>query len=81
MDWIDIVFNGSVAALRYCASTLRMSYQEINVWLFCVAWPLVTVLMMGVIVKQWGGRRHLIPNGYSIVSSEGSGTDAVSSYL
>ena len=60
MDWINIVFNWSVAALRYCASALGMSYQELNVLFFCVLWPLVTVLMMGVIVKQWRGRRHLI---------------------
>ena len=53
MDWINIVFNGSVAALRYCASALGMSYQEINVWLFCVAWPLVTVgLMVWVLVLK-----------------------------
>ena len=53
MDWIDIVFNGSVAALRYCASVLGMSYQEVNVWFFCIIWPLVTVLMMVAIVKLW----------------------------
>jgi len=53
MDWINIVFNGSVAALRYCASVLGMSYQEINVWLFCVAWPLVTVAMVVTIVRLW----------------------------
>ena len=53
MDWIDIVFNGSVAALRYCASVLGMSYQELNVWFFCVAWPLVTVLMMVAVVMLW----------------------------
>ena len=60
MDWINIIFNWSGAALRYFASVPGMSYQEVNVWLFCVVWPLVTVLMMGVIVKQWRGRRHLI---------------------
>jgi len=53
MDWINIVFNWSVAALRYCASVLGMSYQEINVWFFCIIWPLVTVLMMVAIVKLW----------------------------
>jgi hypothetical protein len=53
MDWINIVFNGSVAALRYCASALDMTYQEVNVWLFCVALPLVMVIMMVTIVKLW----------------------------
>ena len=53
MDWINIVFNWSVAALRYCASVLGMSYQEVNVWFFCIIWPLVTVLMMVAIVKLW----------------------------
>ena len=32
---------------------LGITYEEINVWLFCVAWPLVTLAMVAVIVKLW----------------------------
>ena len=51
IPWIDNVFDWSVIALVECAKLLGITYQEINVWLFCVAWPLVTLAMVAVIVK------------------------------
>ena len=53
IPWIDNVFYWSVIALVECAKLLGITYQEINVWLFCVAWPLVTLAMVAVIVKLW----------------------------
>ena len=53
IPWIDNVFNWSVIALVECAKLLGINYEEINVWLFCVAWPLVTLAMVAVIVKLW----------------------------
>ena len=51
--WIDNVFDWSVIALVECAKLLGITYEEINVWLFCVVWPLVTLAMVAVIVKLW----------------------------
>ena len=51
--WIDNVFDWSVIALVECAKLLGITYEKINVWLFCVAWPLVTLAMVAVIVKLW----------------------------
>ena len=53
IPWIDNVFDWSVNALVECAKLLGITYEEINVWLFCVAWPLVTLAMVAVIVKLW----------------------------
>ncbi len=53
---IDTIFNWAVYALVWLAQLLGISYEEINVWLFCVAWPLVTVLLVAIIWKQ---RREL----------------------
>ena len=53
IPWNDNVFDWSVIALVECAKLLGITYKEINVWLFCVAWPLVTLAMVAGIVKLW----------------------------
>jgi hypothetical protein len=55
----DSIFNWSVAALIWLSNLLGISYKEINVYLFCIAWPLVTVFMMVMIVKLWRDNRRL----------------------
>ena len=32
---------------------MSISYEEINVWLFYIAWPALTVLMTATIVALW----------------------------
>ena len=51
--WIDIIFNWSVSALYVVAGWVGITYQEINVLIFCIGWPLVTVIMMATILKLW----------------------------
>ena len=46
ITWIDITFNWSVIALYDVAGWFNITYEEINVWLFCVAWPILTLLLM-----------------------------------
>ena len=50
---INFVFYGSVDALIWLARLLGITYQEINVLIFCIGWPLVTVIMMAVIMELW----------------------------
>jgi hypothetical protein len=57
--WIDTIFDWAVYALVWLARVFGLTYEEINVYLFCVAWPLVTVLMVVVIVKLWKDNREL----------------------
>ena len=46
ITWIDIVFNWAVIALYEVAGWFGITYEEINVWLFCLAWPILTLLLM-----------------------------------
>ena len=45
-DIINFIFHSSVDALILLARLLGMTYEEINVWLFCVTWPVLTLLLM-----------------------------------
>ena len=45
-DIINFIFHDSVEALIVLARLLGMTYQEINAWLFVIAWPVLTLLLM-----------------------------------
>jgi hypothetical protein len=60
--WIDTIFDWAVIALVQCADAFGITYEEINVWLFCVAWPLLTILMGALICKLWRDNK-LLRNG------------------
>ena len=38
ITWIDMIFNWCVIALYKVAEWFSITYEEINVWLFCVAY-------------------------------------------
>ena len=57
--WVDVVFDFAVQALYWAARLFGISYEEINVWLFCIAWPALTVLMTATIVALWRANRRL----------------------
>ena len=59
IPWIDITFNWAVRALYQLAEVLGMTYEEINVWLFCVAWPIATLAMIAAIVMLWRSNRRM----------------------
>jgi hypothetical protein len=58
--WIDTIFDWAVVALIECAKFLGMTYEEINVWIFCVAWPLITLILFGMVVKLWRDKQKLM---------------------
>jgi hypothetical protein len=44
-DWcVDVLVNG--------AGVLGITYKEINVWVFVIIWPLLTMMLIGIIVLQ-----------------------------
>ena len=49
ITWIDMTFNWSVIALYEVAGWFNITYEEINVWLFCVAWPILTILLVSAV--------------------------------
>jgi hypothetical protein len=54
---MDQIFDWCVNVLVYWAGILGITYKEINVWVFVIIWPLLTILLIGIIVAQ---RRMII---------------------
>ena len=59
IPWIDTIFDGAVIALVELAKFLGITYEEINVWLFCIAWPLFTLALIIWAVSLWRQNRQL----------------------
>lgn len=51
MDY-NLVFKWCVETLKDWAHRLNMSYEEINIWIFCIIEPTIFLLMLLVIVRQ-----------------------------
>jgi hypothetical protein len=49
---MDQIFDWCVNVLVYWAGIFGISYKEINVWVFVIVWPILTVILVGVIVMQ-----------------------------
>jgi hypothetical protein len=49
--WIDVVFNYCVRLLYDVASLIGITYEEINVWIFCILWPVATIIMLTEIIR------------------------------
>ena len=39
IHWIDVIYNWCIHLLVDSAKILGITYEEINVWLFVIAWP------------------------------------------
>jgi len=48
----DQIFDWCVDVLVYWAGILGITYKEINVWVFVILWPILTVLLISIIVVQ-----------------------------
>ncbi|HZM21528.1 MAG TPA: hypothetical protein VFC02_07285 [Anaerolineales bacterium] len=64
---MDQIFDWCVNVLVYWAGILGITYKEINVWVFVIIWPILTVIMFGVIVMQ---QRRI----HQLSSKNGSGS-------
>ena len=51
IKWIDKTFDGCVKLLFDVADIIGISYEEINVWIFCVIWPILTLIMFAEILR------------------------------
>ncbi len=45
IDWVDFVFNWCVRLLYDWATFFGITYEEINIWVFIVIWPVITLAM------------------------------------
>lgn len=50
---INKIFSLCVDALVWLAELTGMTYQEVNVWIFCVIWPVFTLFLMVLVVVQF----------------------------
>ena len=44
--WVDVTFNWCVRLLYEVAGWLGITYEEINVWLFVIALPIVLIVSL-----------------------------------
>jgi hypothetical protein len=49
---MDQMFDWCVKVLVYWAGIFGVTYKEINVWVFVILWPILTVILIGIIVMQ-----------------------------
>jgi hypothetical protein len=46
------IFDWCVRVLVYWARMFGITYKEINVWVFVIIWPILTVILIGIILVQ-----------------------------
>ena len=51
INWIDVVFDFCVKLLFDAARFLGITYEEINVWLFVVIWPLLSLVLFAEVIR------------------------------
>ena len=56
---MDSIFDWCVDVLVYWAGILGITYKEINVWVFVIIWPIVTLALMIIIFLQQRRIRQL----------------------
>lgn len=47
------VFSACVALLMWLAGLCGMTYEAVNVLVFCVLWPALTVALIILLVIKW----------------------------
>jgi EamA domain-containing membrane protein RarD len=56
---MDRIFDWCVWVLVYWADVFGITYKEINVWVFVIIWPILTIIMTVIIIRQWQRIRQL----------------------
>jgi len=51
INWIDQTFNFCVYLLYDMADILGITYEEINVWIFCVIWPIASLILFAEVIR------------------------------
>jgi hypothetical protein len=49
---MDQIFDWCVNVLVYWAGIFGITYKEINVWVFVIIWPILTVVLVALIIWQ-----------------------------
>ena len=51
IEWIDLTFNFCVRFLYDISGLLGITYEEINVWLFVVIWPIASLILFAEVIR------------------------------
>ena len=51
IEWIDITFNFCVRLLYDVGGFIGITYEEINVWLFVVIWPISSSVLFTEVIR------------------------------
>ena len=62
INWIDQTFDFCVKLLIDIANMMGITYEEINVWLFVVIWPLLSLVLFAEIIRLRIKKDHLRKN-------------------
>jgi hypothetical protein len=49
---VDAIFDWCVGVLVYFAGVFGITYKEINVWVFVIIWPILTLILIALIIMQ-----------------------------
>jgi hypothetical protein len=49
---MDAIFDWCVQILLLLAAQLGITYKEINVWVFVIVWPILSLVMLAIIIRQ-----------------------------
>ena len=49
---MDAIFDWCVQVLVYFAGVFGITYKEINVWVFVIIWPIFTLVVVAIIIRQ-----------------------------
>jgi len=49
---MEAVFDWCVAVLVYFAGAFGITYKEINVWVFVIIWPALTLALVALLIVQ-----------------------------
>ena len=62
IEWIDTIFNFCVRLLYDVANIFGISYEEINVWLFVVIWPFLSLVLFAEVIRLRIKNEQMIKN-------------------
>ena len=50
---MDKIFDLCVDILLYLAKITGLTYNEVNVWIFVIIWPIFTIILIAIVIKQF----------------------------
>lgn len=60
---MDAIFDWCVEVLVYFAGMFGITYKEINVWVFVIIWPILTLVLIASTILQQIRIRRLLKRG------------------